>query len=813
MSIHRTSGVFARLLAVAVAVPTILAACSSSPVAPSTTSTGGAGGSGGSGSGGSGGGVGGHGDVGGGPPEAHLEIERWGARVWGPILSLSRIDRTLWFGTRSAPDPDGAEGVVRSGLGRLDLDTGEVKIFDAELPQVDYDFGSGPVKGAVSTAGVVQDGARRLVVAQTGILVIDDSGKVTEEPIVIPGGINASPTWITVDRSGGRARIWAATEVGIVRLHADTFAVEKIYGQAELGSVNVGAVALDPTGGAVYAAVYEEGGPGSQVARIDGDAVTSLKPGEQGTPSGTVGDIVWSASLGSAVIALGSWDPASGGVATWDGAKTATLALEGQLGLAARGAAKAFGAAHLAVDETDGLVIVGGNVRPMGPIGILSGGGLAWIDLKTKRIAGLSTTTSFLPGDHIASVTYDTKTRRTYISARQPCNEHQLGNVGLAAVSFRADGTPRFERPILSGVRSMAVVGDDVYLGLRDESPGLSCFGVGVQTGLVRLEANRSGEILPLTTSSGDEISPFAGPTAMATDAKGRFAIGTFRDGTFVGDLANGRAFNQAIDFNVSLYENDVAWAGADSVWIAGDRTHDPVDPPALADVGPRGAALLLFDPGGKTITGKHYVRTSKDAADITGLPSDEVAAIAIGPDGAAYLACATERVGVHASDRVLGDPFSLAGKVRSGGVAKIGADGAITVLANSDVAPDPRGIAIDAAGKLWVLDASKGLLRYEGGAFVAAEAPEGVPAGAYPHGLWRGADQDLAALYDKGAFLSLGGASAYVGDVGHAWRATPRAKGVLLIGTDEGLVRAHLDGAKATERAVELGALPAFTP
>ncbi len=171
-----------------------------------------------------------------------------GARVWGPILGLSQIDRTLWFGTRASPDLDGAEGVVHSGLGRLDLDTGEVKIFDAELPQVDYDFGTGQGKGAVSTAGVVADGARRIAVAQTGLLVIESDGKITEKPIAVPGGVNASPTGITLDRSGGRARIWAATEAGVVRLHADTFAVEKVYGQAELGSTSVGAIALDPTG-------------------------------------------------------------------------------------------------------------------------------------------------------------------------------------------------------------------------------------------------------------------------------------------------------------------------------------------------------------------------------------------------------------------------------------------------------------------------------------------------------------------------------------------------------------------------------------
>src|SRR4051812_38769024 len=113
MTIRRTSSIFTRLLAVAVTVPTFLAACSSSPVTPT-----GPGGAGGTGSTTSTGTTGGAGGGGGAPPEAKLTIERWGARVWGPILGLSRADRTLWFGTRGAPDPDGAPG-VHAGLGRL----------------------------------------------------------------------------------------------------------------------------------------------------------------------------------------------------------------------------------------------------------------------------------------------------------------------------------------------------------------------------------------------------------------------------------------------------------------------------------------------------------------------------------------------------------------------------------------------------------------------------------------------------------------------------------------------------------------------
>ncbi|MFT3767016.1 MAG: hypothetical protein QM820_16080 [Minicystis sp.] len=687
------SSVVAKLLAAVVAVPAMFAACGGDPV---IGPTGGSGGTGGSTT--STGGTGGTGGGTGGSTPATLTAERWGARLFGPILAISRTDRTLWFGTRPVLDADVTSGVVRGGLGRLDLDTGDVKIIEAELPQVDQDFDGNTVKGPVPTAGVVQDGTKRLVVARTGILVIDGD-TVTEKKIALPGGnTNASPTGIVVDRGGGRTLIWAATDAGLVRMNADTFAVEQVFGMAELGSTNIGSLTLDPQTGAIYLAVYEDNGPGSQVARVEGTDIKTFTPGANGTPTGLVGDVVWSTKAGAAVIAVGTWDTMNaGGIITWDGSAATTLATDAQLGTAARGNPDKFGAVHLAVDDTDGLVIVGGGIRGTPPFGYLAGGGLAWIDLTTKNIAGLSTTTSLLPGDEISAVSYDPKTRRTYVALRQPCNEHQLGVLGLVAVSFRADGTARFERPVLSGVRSMAVVGDEVYLGLRDEAPGLSCFGFGVQTGLVRLQANHSGEIVPI--QGGSDILPMAGPTAMAVDTMKRFVIGTYRDGTFVGPIDKGVAFNQAFDPGVSLYENDVAWSSNDSFWIAGSGMHDPIDPPDLADVGPRGAALITLKADGTPGASKHYVLASKDAKDVTGLPSSEVAALAVDADGSTYLACATERVGVRTADRVIGDPFSLNGKVRAGGVAQIGKDGAITVLANAEVAPDARGIALDPNG------------------------------------------------------------------------------------------------------------------
>jgi hypothetical protein len=768
-----------------------LASCGSDPVVT--------GGTGGTGTGG-GGGTGGH---------AELAVDRWGTRIHGPILALRRAGRTLWLGTRSVVEsaPEGPR--VRGGLGRLDLDSGAIRVFEDELPRADYELpGHTTAQGPIATGAVVEDGARVLAPTPSGVLVLE-GGKAALRAIDVMPGTTASPTAIALDRAGGRARLWASTDAGLVRLNADTLEVEQRYAEVELGSANVGPLAIDPATGAVYVAVFTA--TGSLVARVDGDVVTTLAPGQDGALDGEVGDVVWSAAASTAYIALGSWDAAGGGVVSWDGAHVTTVVTEVELAIAARGDAVPFGASTLALDDGEGLLIVGGRVQTVSAFGELAGGGLAFVDLASGGVAGLSTMDQAIPGDDIRALAYDPETRRTYVAARQPCNELKMGEVGLFAVSFRDDGTPRLERPVLSGVRAAVVIDDRVYVGLRDDAPGAACDGIPVQSGLGVLRKNRSAEILPLVGALGSEaITAFAGPVALAASS-GRFALAARREGLFVGEPAHGLALNPALSLGVSLYTNDVAWSGADAVWIAGAARHGSADDPALADTIPRGAALIRLAPDGTLAASQRFVRASQDPADVIGLPSNEVAAVVVAADGSAYLACATERLGDSADGRVLGDAFLIGGEPRLGGLVRVSTSGAIEVLASGDALPDPRALALDASGALLVLDAQRGLLRYASGALTPV-ALDQAPAMAYPHGLWAGAEGELASLFDRGAVVSLGGLSRLVDGTGHAWRATKRSAGIVLVGTDEGLVRVRAPGVSdVDEPAITKGATPPF--
>ncbi|MFO0661962.1 MAG: hypothetical protein U0165_19335 [Polyangiaceae bacterium] len=134
-------------------------------------------------------------------------------------------------------------------------------------------------------------------------------------------------------------------------------------------------------------------------------------------------------------------------------------------------------------------------------------------------------------------------------------------------------------------------------MGLRDDMLGFACQGWNIQTGLVELRSNRSGEIQPLHTVDHSELGIMsnAGVSALDVSAGGRVALGTFRDGGFHGPFDAGWAYNPTT-YGTSLYMYDVAWKSEKELWIAGPASHDNGDPPNLADNGPRGATLLTLD-------------------------------------------------------------------------------------------------------------------------------------------------------------------------------------------------------------------------
>jgi hypothetical protein len=745
---------------------------------------------------------------------------RVGGRQWGRTVELTVVGRELWIGSVPLPDPSVQASVPRGGLSRLALDEGSVRRLDAELP-------SDPLLGGpVPTGGVVVDGTRTLVVSTAGLLELGAGGAPATVHALVSGRAPATPTRMVLDRAGGRAALWVSTDRGLFELDPDTLTTVRVLGAAELGSDAVGPLAVDPATGDLYVGVAQ--GAGTAVARLAtaGAApvvLATLAPGQAGVPAGDVADLVWSADDDGVFVALTAWDPAAGGVVHWDGAdEVLAVASEGELAVAADGGtARPFGTALLELDAARRTLIVAGRIRSE-PLGGLIGGGIAFLDLgalgaSPPRGAGMGAR-SGLPGAHVSAMALDPATGRLYANLATPCDELHLANLGLYALSFDGDGKPRLERPILSGVRELVVDGGVAYAALRDDNPGVACDGFEIRTGFVRLLANGAGEVVRLgpVYAGTDDPLPIdgarIGPVRIATRA-GRWAFGTWRDGILLGDLDR-TEYHEPLEAEASVWQNDVAFRADHELWIASRTVVLPGDPPDVVRRSPRGAALVTLRADGGFGAVQHYARDAdpEDTTTITGLPSNEVRAAVVAPDGSTYLVCATERVrSASALDRVEGAPYddgSGAG-VRRGGVARIAPDGTVSLVAGPDVAPDPRAAAIDDVGRLWVVDAERGLLVQRGDRLARAGLPLALPDGALAVRLVLATGGALLLGSDRGGIALLGGGGVLLEDLGWIWAGALRAPGVLLVGTDEGLVRLVADGAADVPEAAPAPASP----
>jgi len=734
-------------------------------------------------------------------PTASLTVERRGARVQGPILALTRIDRSLWLGTAPTQDPTVATR-VRGGLYRLDLDSGQVTVFEDQLPRHDYTDGL-VGKGPAATSMVVAFAGAVLAVQPDALVRIGAGDAVTEVVVADEAGGRLAPFAAAVDVA--RKRLWVGTTQGLVALDESLTVVRRVDG-ATLGGRNVTSLAVDPTTGDVFAVVADDG-KAAKLARLSGTAVTALVAGEGSVPGGGFAEVAFSARHKKAYATVASWDAASGGVIGWDGTTVEVLANEGELALAAKGKTEAFGAFGLVVDDTDDLLVIGGRQRPR-PLMPLQGGGLAWIALgKTGAAAraGLALA-SGLPGTHVRSVAYDPVTRRTFTAAMEPCSDTKLASRGLVAVSFTGAGALRVERPILSGVRALARGADATFAVLRDDPPELGCNGYTVQGGLVRLVEGGGGEVIdPRPVVGSDSYRTFrAGLTALAVKGTATLAAAGFREELFLGDLGGGKVVNLAMSHNVSNWVNTVAFQGADGLLVGGRATHDPALPDEAADDrSPRG---LLWIRGENA---QHFVRTltSPDAKEIAGLPTSEIAAVLPDGDGA-IVACATERTHHTAdSDRFLPPVFVGKAGPRKGGLVRIGPDGKIELLAGADATPDPSALARGPDGTLYVLDLERGLLRRTASGF---EVVTPAPGKVIWHHLLVGREGDRALASSTGVDVTLGSRFRSITDVGHAWHVLARSEASWLVGTDEGLVRVGL-GPLATEAPKGAGSLPPF--
>ena len=734
-----------------------------------------------------------------GPP---LVTDRFGARLWGPIIQMSRTGRLLWLGTRGSPDP--ITGVMRAGLYRIDLDSGIVRHYEDELPREDYatldPFLPEGTFGPAATAGVQRYGQRYLAVAHTGLLVIEGSS-VTPFPVFYEGA-PVVPIQIAIADGGTAATstAWLTTDQGLLRLDPAAFEVTGIVTGADLEIADdeggdFGKLALDPNTGAVYASYFATNGS-SHIVRVSSEGeVTRLTPGTDGLPAGRVGDLVFDAARDVAYVAIGAWDAAQGGVITWDGTTATTLVREGALAQAHSGESGPFGAQVLALDETRGWLAVGGQVQS----GLQGqrGGGLVVVDVGAEQVAikGFRTKVSPLIHWHTQHLNWDADNGRLYVAISDLCSEVKLRNRGLFALRFDAAGEVHYERPILSGVRAISFGDTDTpWLGLRDDNGGLACDGYPIQTGLGQPQAGGSLALSPLVVSSDDGMGGISlDPGVTAIDAHAGIAVGTYRDGFFVGQpdgaRVTGFAANQAL-LGPSLFTEDVLLelgATRDLLWIAGRATHSNGDPPQLADRGPRGAALITIS-GGSITEVLHYVRVTDDPTDpnqIEGLPSGDVRDLYREADGSVLAACAAETLDLP-YDRWTPDPFIFEGEPRKGGVARIdGTD--ITVIADAKIFPDPRALTRDAAGRLLVADAERGVWRQNGDTWDGLVLAD-LPSGSIPQAIWAGEGDDLALATSRGLWVRIGQRVMILDDIGFAWDIAWH-DGRLYVGSDIGLV------------------------
>lgn len=728
------------------------------------------------------------GAVDGGAPEA-LQVERWGARMWGAAIALTGTENATWIGTRAVLDE--VEGEVHGQLLRVDRATGALTVFDDELPDTTLPGESGPT----STGRVIEQAERTLALAPGGIVVLEGSdARLVTLPV---GGANATPT----EMVAGAGAIWVASDAGLLEVDPSTLAVRASVDSTVLGGQPT-ALAIDEAAGDVYATLLAEGGAGATVRVRDG-AVAATLSADGTVPNGPHRDVVFSPSRGVAYVAVASWNAASGGVVSWDGDAGVTwLASEGELTEAIHREPGPLGASVLALAEDEGLLLVGGQIQAT--FAGLRGGGLAIIDLDqlpTLAVGGTTASRSGLGGDHIGDLTYDEATHRVWVASWFACNESRLGFAGVDTLTW-VGGEPRFAKPIVGGVRALQSVEGELWLGLRDEVPGVRCFGFNSQQGLAALRSDRSAEALelPPIPDFGHWHPNRIGPSEILPGEGDALLVQVRRDSLYISD--GSRAFLQNPTFlGPSLFLHDVAWEDGATFWLGGRATHSAGDGPELADVGPRGAARVTLS-GGTIDEVTHYVRATRDPAGpgtVTGLPSSDVRAVV--PDGdVVWLVSGIERTYAGSHDRNEGEPFVLEGEQRRGGLTRVDADGSITVVANATEIPDGRAAALDADGVLHVLDARNGLLRWNGSETEPVELPVEVPAGSIPQSLAFGSAGTMVLGYDTGAVVQIGELAEWLDGFGYVWTALERAPGEILLGTDEGVVRVRAPGVTATD-------------
>ncbi|MCB9604493.1 MAG: hypothetical protein H6722_13185 [Sandaracinus sp.] len=764
-------------------------------------------------------------DPDGGAPTDELLVEHVGGRLRGRPLALSMHQRTLWVGTSTVADP--ASSALRGGIGRLDTTSGVLDVIEDALPRVSDGIDEGPA----STAGAITVGDTTYVAGQTSLLAIE--GESVRE-VALTDATGGALVAYQLGYDATRDRIWIGTDGGLVAMSSDETIVTRV-GSDVLGGSQIGPMAVDTVRGAVFAVVVREDFSTRVVRVADGAVTNSFEPGVDGVPAGFVGDLAFAPDLNGVYVALASWNATRGALLAWHpsdaGPAVDVLLTEGELALAARGESGAFGAARLHLAAEDDVLVIGGQLRAAGPASSPIGGGLVFAKLSTlgtdaPELYGLSTGLSKIPGDHVTDIAYDTVAKRFYVALQQPCSEVRLGNAGVWAIRFERE-QPVFELPWLSGVRDLETHGGLLLAAIRDDVPGQRCEGVNVQVGLVRVQADGTGAVVPLLEGGRGEELPTTrrGMTELASRGT-RLVVAGFREDTWAGPIDDGRWIQGPLELGISLFPHAVAWESDTVFWVGGTATHSSSDTEFLADVGPRGVARVQLGASGSVDGHVQYVRGVRDPSPgvFPGLPSSEIVDVVPLSNGRAFVVCGAERVRDGGNDRDDDYPvFTIGGAPRLGGVAIVDFDGADDVVGTEDdhtivrVAgtpelPDPRAATLAPDGvSLLVLDANRGLVRIDEELVLHEETLPMEPS--YPHVVMETA-RTFVAGGAEGAVVRVDDATAVLTAYGHVWSALSREDDVVYLGSDEGLVRVTTAGGTLPgEHEAPVGEAVPFVP
>ncbi|MCA9549166.1 MAG: hypothetical protein KC933_03965 [Myxococcales bacterium] len=400
---------------------------------------------------------------------------------------------------------------------------------------------------------------------------------------------------------------------------------------------------------------------------------------------------------------------------------------------------------------------------------------------------------------------------RWYVAGVFLCNEHRAGLTGLYRIEQGDDG-PRLVRPIPTGVRAITAGPDGAWwLSLRDESPGLRCFGQEVQQGVCRLRADGACELYTPNPNTDDAILANASARRIAfgaDPADRKMAFATDHEATYVrvGDVAE--VLSTQFEPGLNLDATSIAWGEGNALWIGSTFGWDslpgfPEDQVILVNRRiPQGLGYMEIDPtNGRTSNLRRFVRAASDQVggheEIDGLSSSNVQALLPLTGGAVLVGLGPERVSGPL------DHFwpELAPTNAPGGIAWVRGRSVVT-LESEGRAPLTEVVAFARMGEaVLALDAALGVFEVDVEAKTATQVVEapwsqderGLSLAVSPQGV-------LAVGTTRGLYLQGGdGALAPVevkGRTGFVSAVRFEADGVLLAGGDEGLLRLVAAGA-----------------